>query len=160
DRNGTVHSYSYDVLGRLTKDTVTTLGAGVDGAVRRLEISCDTQGNAAVLTSYDAPSGGNPVNQVLRQYNGLAQLTAEFQSHSGVVNPNTTLAVRYGYSSSGNTSRPTSMTYPNGRQLNYNYAAGTDGAVSRLSSLSDGSGVLEGYTYLGLGSVVERLHPL
>ena len=34
DRNGNVHPYSYDVLGRQTSDAVTTLGTGVDGAVR------------------------------------------------------------------------------------------------------------------------------
>ena len=31
DRDGNVHSYSYDVLGRQTSDAVTTLGSGVDG---------------------------------------------------------------------------------------------------------------------------------
>src|SRR5262249_31011748 len=35
DRNGNVHQYAYDVLGRLTSDGVTSLGAGVDGGVRR-----------------------------------------------------------------------------------------------------------------------------
>ena len=35
DVYGNVHTYSYDVLGRQTSDTVTTLGTGVDGAVRR-----------------------------------------------------------------------------------------------------------------------------
>ena len=36
DRNGTVHTYAHDVLSRLTSDTATTLGTGIDGAVRRL----------------------------------------------------------------------------------------------------------------------------
>src|SRR5207244_2216037 len=31
DRNGTVHAYSYDMLGRLTADAVPTLATGVDG---------------------------------------------------------------------------------------------------------------------------------
>ena len=47
-----------DVLGRLTADAVTTLGAGVDGAVRRLEVAYDTQGNPYLVTSYNAASGG------------------------------------------------------------------------------------------------------
>jgi len=42
DRNGNVHSLSYDVLGRLTADAVTTLGSGMDGAVRRIETAYDT----------------------------------------------------------------------------------------------------------------------
>ena len=51
------------------------------------------------------------------------------------------------------------MTYPNGRVLNYNYNAGLDSSISRLSSISDNSGTLESYKYLGLGTVVERDHP-
>jgi hypothetical protein len=64
DRNGTTHSYSYDVLGRQAADAVTTLGSGVDGSVRRLATAYDGQGNASLLTSYDAASGGSVVNQV------------------------------------------------------------------------------------------------
>jgi YD repeat-containing protein len=58
-----------------------------------------------------------------------------------------------------NHSRLTSMTYPNGRVLNFNYASGLDNTISRLSSLSDSSATLEAYTYLGLGTVVQRAHP-
>ncbi len=36
DANGTVHAYEYDKLGRLIYDKATTLGSGVDGAVRRI----------------------------------------------------------------------------------------------------------------------------
>ena len=67
---------------RLTADAVTTLGSGVDGAVRRIEIAYDGQGNAYLVTSYDAASGGNVVNQVQREFNGLGQLTKEWQAHS------------------------------------------------------------------------------
>src|SRR5262249_8200658 len=83
DRNGTVHAYTRDVLGRLTSDAVTTLGAGVDDAVRRLETAYDTAGLPYLYTSFDAPAGGTVVNQVLQIYNGLGQMTAEFQSHGG-----------------------------------------------------------------------------
>src|SRR5262249_35831445 len=37
DRDGNVHTYTRDVLGRVTTDAITTLGSGVDGAVRRVE---------------------------------------------------------------------------------------------------------------------------
>src|SRR5439155_13392496 len=40
-----------------------------------------------------------------------------------------------------------------------NYASGLDGTISRLSSLSNSSTTLEGYTYLGLGTLLERTHP-
>ncbi len=162
DRNGTVHTYSYDVLGRETADAITTLASGVDGSVRRIEMAYDTQGNAYLLTSYDSASGGSIVNQVLRQYNGLGQLTAEYQSHGGAVNTSTTPSVQYAYTAMAggvNNSRIVSMTYPNGRVLNYNYASGLDSSISRLSSISDSSGTLESYTYLGLDTVVQRTYP-
>lgn len=78
DRNGNVHQYTFDVLGRITADAVTTLGAGVDGSVRRIEYKYDSQGNNYLLTSYDAASAGNIVNQVQRTFNGLSQLTGEY----------------------------------------------------------------------------------
>src|SRR5262249_30379158 len=118
DRNGNVHQYSFDVLARETADAVTTLGSGVDGSVRRLGFSYDTQGNLYQATSYDAASAGNIVNQVQLAYNGLAELTADYQSHSGAVNTFTTPVVQYAYAemaSGANNSRLVSMTYPNGR---------------------------------------------
>ena len=51
DRNGNVHTYSFDVVGRLTTDAVTTLGSGVDGAVRRAEIAYDTGGRSFLVTN-------------------------------------------------------------------------------------------------------------
>src|SRR5262249_25602913 len=113
-------------------------------------------------TSYDAASGGNIVNQVQQAYNGLGQLITEYQSSSGAVNTGTTPKVQYAYSEmagGANHSRPITITYPNGRILNYNYNAGLDDSISRLSSISDSSATLESYSYLGLGTVVKRSHP-
>jgi YD repeat-containing protein len=70
--------------------------------------------------------------------------------------------VQYAYTEMAggvNNSRPTSMTYPNGRVLTYNYASGVDSTISRLTSISDSSSTLESYTYLGLDTVVQRAHP-
>ncbi len=162
DRNGSVHTYTYDVLGRVTADAVTTLGSGVDGTVRRIEYAYDTQGNPYLVTSYDASSGGSVVNQVQQTFNGLGQLTTEYQSHSGSVNTTSTPSVQYAYlemSGGANNSRQTSMTYPNGKVLTYNYASGLASNISRLSSLSDSTGTVESYDYLGLDTVVRRAHP-
>ena len=41
-------------------------------------------------------------------------------------------------SSSANHSRLTSITYPNGRVITYNYASGLANNISRLSSITDG----------------------
>ncbi len=161
DRNGNVHTIGYDVLGRMVTDTVTTLGSGVDGSVRRLETAYDTQGNPYLLTSYDSTSGGSIVNQVQRTYNGLGQLTIEYQSHSGAVNTSTSPKVQYSYSTldSNNRSRLTGVTYPNGRAISYNYTSGLGSNISRLSSIADGSTTLESYQYLGAATVVVRAHP-
>jgi RHS repeat-associated protein len=161
DRNGNVHTYSLDVLGRKTADNVTTLGSGVDGTVREIDTAYDGQGNAYLVTSKDG--AGAAVNQVQRAYNGLGQLTQEWQATTGAVNTGTTPSVQYGYSfaPSGTTnhSRLTSLTYPNGRVLTYNYATGLADSISRLSSITDGATTLESYDYLGLTTVVRRAHP-
>jgi YD repeat-containing protein len=44
DRNGTVHEYGYDMVGRRTVDAATALAAGVDGAVRRIVTEYDALG--------------------------------------------------------------------------------------------------------------------
>jgi RHS repeat-associated protein len=162
DRNGNVHAYTYDVLGRQTVDAVTTLGTGVVGSVLRLATGYDTGGRPYLYTSYDSASGGNVVNQVQQVYNGLGQLITEYQSTSGAVNTSSTPKVQYAYSQmagGANHSRLISMTYPSGRVVNYNYDAGLDDSISRLSSISDSSATLEQYAYLGLNTVVTRLQP-
>ena len=162
DRNGTTHTLTYDVLGRVTADAATTLGAGVDGAVRRIEAAYDGQGNAFRVTSYNAAAGGSVVNQVERAFNGFGQLVTEYQEHAGVVSATFSPRVQYAYSEAAggaNHSRPTTVTYPSGYQLGYDYNSGLDQTISRLSSLSDGTGVVEGYQYLGAGTVVARQHP-
>jgi len=161
DRNGSVHTLGYDVLGRVVSDAVTALGSGVDGAVRRIETAYDGQGNVSLITSYDAASGGSIVNQVQRAFNGLGQMIAEWQSHGGAVNTSTTPKIEYTYSemaSGANHSRLTGMVYPSGYVLTFNYASGLDDDISRLSSLSDSTGMVESYDYLGLGTVVQRGH--
>ena len=100
DRNGTTHTYTYDVLGRLTADAVTTLGAGVDGSILRIEYAYDALGDQSLITSYDADSGGDIVNQVEDVYNGLGQFDDRIPIASAV-DPATTLSVQYAYSEMG-----------------------------------------------------------
>jgi hypothetical protein len=88
---------------------------------------------------------GNIVNQVKWDFNGLGQLTSEWQSHSGAVTGSSP-RVQNAYSempSGANHSRLTSVTYASGYAVNYNYASGPDSNISRLSSLSDASNTLE-----------------
>jgi RHS repeat-associated protein len=163
DRNQNVHQYSYDVLGRLTSDYVQTLGGAVDGTVRQHTYAYDSQGNQYLISSLN--STGGVVNQVEDVFNGLDQLTGEYQSHSGAVVPGTTPEVQYNYNEmqdGHNNSRLQYITYPDGYKLYYNYNSGLDSNISRLSSLSDIENnlpvTLESYLYLGLDTVVERDH--
>jgi RHS repeat-associated protein len=134
--------------------------------VVQITTAYDTGGRPYLFTSIAGFVRGAPIvaNQIEDVYNGLGQLLTEYQAVSGAVNPPTTPSVQYAYSfvaTSGgpNHSRLVSMTYPNGRVLNYNYTSGVDDQISRLSSLSDSSATLEAYTYLGLNTVVTRSHP-
>jgi RHS repeat-associated protein len=166
DRAGTTHTYAYDVTGRQTADAITAFGAQVDPTIHRIESAYDALGRVTGVTSFNAPVAGTAVNQVTRAYNGFGQLTSEWQSHTGLVDPVTTPRVQYAYSqgSGGNHSRLTRVTYPDGYQLNYGYS-GLDSAVSRPTSLSGQRAntttavTLEAFKYLGAGTLIERSRP-
>ncbi len=160
DQNGTTHALKYDVLGREVSDSITTLGTAVDGSILCLGYSFNGQGLAYQQTSYSNAAGTTIVNQVQDSYNGFGQIIGEYQAHGGAVNTSTTPQVQYAYTEavSGNNSRLTSMTYPNGRVLNDNYNSGIDATISRVSNEADAAGSAAGslqtYTYLGVGTVI------
>src|SRR5262249_53930134 len=119
-------------------------------------------GRPYLFTSWNATPA--VVNQVRRDYNGLGQLAIEYQEHAGAVNVATSAWVGYTYSfdpaaGGANHSPRTYLTHPNGRLLGSSYATGLDDTLSRLTSIVDGATTLEGYTYLGLDTVVKRAHP-
>jgi len=69
----------------------------------------------------------------------------------------------YAYSDPNDNSRLTSMTYPNGRVLDYGYNDNAlDNAIGRLDYLADAGGALAGhladYTYLGLDTPVSEAY--
>ena len=146
DRNGTTHAYTYDALGRLTSDQVTAFGAGVDQSVASLGYTYTDAGQLATATSYDG--NGDVVNQTAAAYDGFGQLASVAQAVSGAVTPSTP-TVGYMYDPTHG-DRQTGMTYPDGRTITYNYAAGLDASVSRLSSISDAGGTIRSYGYQGL----------
>ena len=163
DQGGTIHVYDYDKLGRQTQDRVIDLDTGVDGAVRRISTTYEVRGmkkSSPVTTmppSARAPSSTKSSSRTTTS----ARITHGYQSHSGAVNTSTTPKVQYGYASgSANTIRQTSLTYPNGRVISYEYGT-TDGindAASRIESIVDddvSSTHLADYEYLGTGTFVE-----
>ena len=170
DQNGTVHAFVYDALGRQTQDRVTTLGTGIDGAIQRITSAYEVRGMVERVTSYrtsgssssssSSSSGSDVVNEVKLAYNSFGQLVTDYQEHGGAVSTSTSPKVQYGYASgSAGTVRATSVTYPNGRVLNYSYGAssGANDALSRVGSLldNDASTHLTDYSYLGLGGFVQ-----
>jgi YD repeat-containing protein len=167
DQNGNVHAYDYDQRGRRTQDRVTTLGSGVDGAVRRIATTYTPLDRVETITSYDAPGvgSGNVVNQVQFKYNAFGQSIETLQNTSGAVNPSTSPSVQSAYADgSANTIRPLSLTYPSGRQitLDYGSSGSIDDSVGRVVSLIDSGGGsihLADYQYLGLGMVVRQDSP-
>jgi YD repeat-containing protein len=161
DQNNTVHVYSYDPLGRIGDDTATP-GSGVDSTITEMQTYYNDAGQMYLKTSFTNVQ----TNQVQLTFNGLGQVVTEYQEHNGMVNGGSSQKVQYAYnemSGGANNSRLTSMTYPNGRVLNYLYGTGLDTSISRVSSQSEGAGTnavtLAGYSYLGLNTIVKESHP-
>ena len=159
DQNGTVHAFVYDQLGRQTADKVTMLGTGVNGAVRRIEQSYNARSLLEKVTSYDAATGGNVVNQVQNVYNDFNQLATQYQEHAGAVNTSSSAGVQYAYADgSANTIRRTQIIYPDNTYLEYRYGNSGDPAdrLSRIEILnSGGTDDICQYTYLGLNTFVK-----
>lgn len=162
DRNGTTHLIAYDSLGREVSDTATVAPGNpenVDTSVTELAYNYNNQGLPFQQTSLN--SSGAVVNQVQDAYNGLGQLTSQYQSVSGPVNTSTTPHVGYVYSDPNNGSRLTEMIYPNGRLLYYGYDGNAlDNAIGRVDYLADATtaGTVGAhdvdYQYLGLSTIV------
>ena len=124
----------------------------------------DVRGLTEKITSYGDAAGTTVVNQVQYQYNDFQQLTFEYQSHGGAVNPSTTPSVDYTYADGAtNTVRPVAVLYPNGRVVaaQYGTTGSDDDRLSRVGQLVDALAgqTLVQYTYLGLGSFVQSYSP-
>ena len=158
DPNQTKHAYSYDGLGRQTEDEITSFGAGIDQSVAKIGTTYDTKRLLRTkVTSYDGADA--VVNEVTFSYDDFGQLASDQQEHDGAVD-GSTLKVQYGYENGNraNTSRRTSMTYPDGRQLNYGYGSNgsAEDQLSRVKTLAiAGEGFdLCTYTYAGAARYV------
>ncbi len=166
DQQETVHAFGFDALARQTQDRVTTLGSGVDDAIRRIATEYDVLGRKSQITSYDNPTvgSGSIVNDLAFVYDDFGQLITEYQEHGGAVNTSTSLKVQYAYEAgTANNVRLSKMTYPDGRELNYDYGStgSTDDALSRVASLidDDGSTHLVDYSYLGRNTFAKTDYP-
>jgi YD repeat-containing protein len=154
DADGTTHAYGYDQLGRQTEDRVTQLAAHLNGAVLRIETTYNTRGLPHKITSYDAATGGDVVNEVERIYDALINLLEDRQAHNGAVDGSTPKVAYAHTSGAGNQMRRTALIYPNGRQLDSQYgtANSIDDHLNRPSALqvNGETDPLVTYTYAGL----------
>jgi YD repeat-containing protein len=162
-QNSTMRVFWYDLLGRLTDDLVVATGPGVDENILRISRTYEVRGLLQNITSYDRNSGGSVVNDVQLEYDDFQQLITDYQSHSGAVDTSTTPNVAYAYANgSANTVRLNTITYPNGRTLNYAYGAtnSIDDLFSRVTGLGDsGTNPMVAYTKLGLDQTVIVAYP-
>ena len=161
DANGSVHDYSYDEAGRRIADTVSTLAAGVDGSVRRIEHGYDARMRLQNVTSYDAVTAGNVESDIQYEYNDFGQLEREYQQHGAAVSVSSSPVVEYDFEDgSSNSIRMKSLTYPDGRQLDYEYGASgsqTD-RLDRVATVEDGATTLVTYQHSGAGSLVTQTY--
>ncbi|GMV25109.1 MAG: hypothetical protein AMXMBFR58_11400 [Phycisphaerae bacterium] len=158
DQNGTEHTYTRDVVGRVTRDVASDLGSGIDGAVRAIKVAYDTTGRLDKVESTSDTSATTVVNAVRFRYTPLWQVAKVYQDHNGVVETsgggddaapiNDTKVVQYNYadspSSSNNRSRLESLAYPdnvspaNESLLTYSYGTSgdVDDRISRVRAMT------------------------
>ncbi|MCB1077381.1 MAG: RHS repeat-associated core domain-containing protein, partial [Verrucomicrobiae bacterium] len=159
DPNETTHAYGYDDLGRQIEDQITAFGTGIDQGIATLGTTYDTKRLLRTkVTSYD---GADAVaNEVGFTYDDFGQLASDQQEHEGAVD-GSTLEVQYAYEDGtrANTSRRTSMTYPDGRLLNYGFGTNDEAndLLSRVESLQIQGEAFElcSYTYVGAARYVK-----
>ena len=133
------------------------MGNGVDSYVSRIGRTIILRGGVESITSCGSTDGSNVRNQVVFEYNDLGMPLTEYQEHAGT-KTSAMLNVQYGYETAASGGaftkglRPTSVTYPNNRVLNFDYSASTDDdTLGRVSNLYDGNatGTLLRSTVLG-----------
>ncbi|MCG8600667.1 MAG: RHS repeat-associated core domain-containing protein [Verrucomicrobiales bacterium] len=160
DCNGTVHEYTYDKVGNLLRDAVTTLATGIDGAVQRLEFPFNNQGLLSSAGSWSDPAAGSGtlVNEVEFAYDAFGNVASDAQEHSGAVDGNTPTVSYQRTDGSNNLYRQTGITYPSGavQEFAYGTAGSIDDAFNRAASLKvtgESTNLVE-YEFAGLGRVV------
>ena len=130
---------------------------------RRIEYAYQDDGKLSTVTSYDATTGGNIVNQVKYTYDGWGQTKSE-QSHAGAVTTGTP-GVTYTYEDGevddeAKYVRLRSMTYPGGRVVYSIYETTPAGRLVAQSENSGGTQRIVEYDYLGMSTIVKESRPM
>jgi RHS repeat-associated protein len=107
------------------------------------------------------------VNQVLYEYNTQGQLSNEYSSTTGAVDTSSTPYIGYTYDTTKSGTlytkslRPTSVIYPGGRTINYEYgiADSNDDILNRFTAVKDGATTLVQYVDNGVSTPVKVTYP-
>jgi len=169
DQRQTLHTFVYkgqavSGAGRLDRDVVTTLGAGVDGAIRAITRAYDGLSRLTTTTSYADTGLVTSVNSEVRVYDGWGNVSQATETHASPASVSTSTAYVDGaVSGEAKYVRVANTTYPNGRQVHRRYSAsGVGDKLSRIDAISnDAAGTLlfAQFGYLGRGAVVQETHP-
>ena len=169
DANGNVTSYSYDQLGRLTKETDPKGNEASYSYVAKGNLTAKTDANGNTITySYDAngrllkksypdnteesytyDAKGNILTATNKEisynfsYDTAGRMTSSMDSNSRYI--------QYSYD---NTGKKTKTIYPEGSVVSYAY----DG-TGRLSTITNGGGRTYSYTYDKLGRRTKLTYP-
>jgi YD repeat-containing protein len=168
DQAGNVIETEYDTSGRVTDRKATTVIAGFDDAVERIQTAYDDLGRRQVVTQHDEPTGGSVTDEVKYTYNDWGSLEKFEQDRNSAVGASGSVddyEVSYVWAKATtgrNTLRRTSLTLPSGNVIDYNYSSASgshDDEASRVTDLEDGAVKVVAYDYNGAGQVVGTDYP-
>lgn len=170
DPRGVVRTWSYDSVGRVTLDAVTTLPGTVDGSVRAVRIGYDDLSRLVSTASTSDTAGLVTLNEVSYAYDGWGGRVKIEQAHTGSVGTGAGIPdVQVGFAdgASGGEAkfvRKVSMTHPSGRVVYYTYpASGVGDRLDRIDAIANdsaGTSIFAQYTYLGQDVIGRIDHPL
>jgi len=189
DQMGTVHTYLYDSLGRLTHDWVSTIVDTdvVDDSVKAIYRTYNDHRWLEKVTSYTTYAG-TVVNDVAFTYDDLGRVEESEQEHSGAVGTSPSVQYTYDMTASGNVithgGRLTQVTYPgptSRRGVYYHYTdtdstdstnwtvdEKIDNAMSRVRTIASAaltgtdiadSAIHARFAYMGSGRITAEKHP-
>jgi len=163
DPNGSVREFTYNKLGQPLDDAATTVASGVDATMRRVGTSYNDRGLRELITTYDAPTGGNVINEVKHEYDAFNQLIVDAQEHDGEVDGSTPEVTYTHTDGTDNILRRLSITAPSGKQVDLAYGAANslDDVFNRVSSLkvNGESNNLADYVWAGFMRLASLTYP-
>ncbi|MBI4604325.1 MAG: RHS repeat protein, partial [Planctomycetes bacterium] len=156
DQNGTQHSITRDVEGRVTDDSLSAIGAGVDSFVVSIRSTFDGLGRLLTVASYGAGSIGR--NLVLFQHGPYGEVTKIIQDPTGL--SSSAPFVLYSFQRPVQPATPSfrlaSTTFPDGTLYTESYSGTVPNLLNRPAGKTKAGSPVFTERYEGLRRVVER----